>query len=333
MNNAEKIIVLVVGGAGYIGSHTVNKLLQSGHSVHVVDNFRESKNNIISHENVVYHDVDIRNKEHLESVFTISKPSVVFHFAALASVPDSMVRPFEYYDTNLGGGLNLLECMRKSNVTKIVFSSSASTYGEPLTEVIDEDHPKNPTNTYGYTKLVFENILKDYGRAYDFSSVSLRYFCASGCDLESGLGEYHTPETHAIPSIIETLLGKREEFHIYGNDFPTLDGTGVRDYIHVNDLADAHISAMKKITEEGKGFCAQYNLGINKGFSVMELINVAEKISGKNLNFSFKPRRLGDPSRLIANSDKAQKELNWKPKHLNIEDMVESAYIFFKNNY
>lgn len=331
MNSSEKISILVVGGAGYIGSHTVNMLLQNGYQVHVADNFRESRKNIISHENVTYHEVDVRNKEGLRIVFASAKPSVIFHFAALASVPDSMERPFEYYDTNIVGGLNLLECMREKGLTKIVFSSSASVYGEPLFEEIEEDHPKNPTNTYGYTKLVFENILKDYGRAYGFSSVSLRYFCASGCDNLSGLGEYHTPETHAIPSIVQTLLGQREEFFVYGNDFTTPDGTGVRDYIHVSDLADAHVCAMEKILKEETCFCEQYNLGINKGFSVMELITVSEKISGKKLNFSFKSRRQGDPSRLIANSNKAQKELNWKPKHLDVMEMIESAYFFFKS--
>lgn len=325
-----KNTVLVTGGAGFIGSHIVSVLIKNGFKVEVVDNFRESRNNIIENEMVTYYEVDIRNKEDLRYIFEKTKPEIVFHFAALASVPDSMARPFEYYDTNLTGGLNLLECMRETGVRKIVFSSSASIYGEPRSEEIQEEHPKSPTNTYGYTKLVFENILKDYHRAYGFSSVSLRYFCASGCDVDAGLGEYHNPETHVIPSIVETLLGNRKEFFVYGNDFPTPDGTGVRDYIHVCDLAEAHVSSMNKVLNK-ETVCVQYNLGINKGFSVMELIKVAEEISGKKLNFSFKERRDGDPSRLIADSSKAQKELQWTPKFTDVRDMVESTYIFFKS--
>lgn len=209
--------IVVTGGAGYIGSHTVSALLDLGYQVHVIDNFRESRNNIIKHAHVTYHEVDICNKAALEEVFSLVRPDVVFHFAALASVPDSMSNPSAYYETNVVGGLNLLECMRKQGSSKIIFSSSASTYGEPQTEIITEDHPQEPTNTYGYTKLVFEHMLKDYHRAYGLSSISLRYFCASGCDVVKSLGEYHTPETHVIPSIIETILGKRETFFVYGN--------------------------------------------------------------------------------------------------------------------
>lgn len=322
--------ILVTGGAGYIGSHAVNLLLKAGNTVIVVDNFRESRNNIITNPLVSYHEVDIRNKEQLRDVFVKTTPDVVFHFAALASVPDSMARPFEYYDTNVIGGINLLECMRETGVSRIVFSSSASTYGEPQHEVITEDHRQVPTNSYGYTKLVFENLLKDYNRAYNFSSISLRYFCASGCDYEAGIGEYHTPETHVIPCLIETVLGRREKFYVYGNDFQTPDGTGVRDYIHVNDLAEAHLCAMRKIVE-GDPICKQYNLGINKGFSVLELINITELVTGQKVQFEVKDRRPGDPSRLIADSTKAQTELSWSPKHLDVKDMIESTYLFFKN--
>lgn len=323
-----KKITVVIGGAGYIGSHTVNLLLKGGNFVHVVDSFRESRNNIISHKNVQYHEIDIRDKEKLLTFFNSTSPDIVFHFAALANVSDSMTRPFEYYDTNVIGGINLLECMRETGTTRIVFSSSASTYGEPQNEIIAENHQQVPTNTYGYTKLIFENLLKDYHRAYGFSSVSLRYFCASGCDIEAGIGEYHQSETHAIPSIIETLLGKRKEFFIYGDDFPTPDGTGIRDYIHVSDLADAHICAMNKILKEGI-ICNQYNLGINKGFSVKELIALAEEVSAKKLTYSVRERRPGDPSRLIADSSSAQRELGWKPKFLDVKEMISSTYIFF----
>lgn len=323
--------VLVTGGAGYIGAHVVNKLKDfSNIEIHVVDILKESKNNIITSKGIYYYQVDIRNKEELSDLLLKIKPDVVMHFAAIASVPDSMVRPFEYYETNVIGGINLLEAMRNIGLSKIVFSSSASTYGEPKSESIKEDHPQSPTNTYGYTKLVFENILKDYNRAYGFSSISFRYFCAAGCDTTAGLGEYHSPETHVIPSMVETALGKREKFFVYGKDFNTTDGTGVRDYIHVNDLADAHILAMSKLFTEGN-VCKQYNLGINKGFSVMELIKSLEKMLGCDLNFEIKDRRPGDPSKLIADSTLAQKELGWKPKFLDIADIVKDTYISFKN--
>ncbi len=325
--------ILVTGGAGYIGSHAVNLLRKEGlYKIEVADNFSQSRNNIIEDENISYHEVDIKDRVALMSVFEKTKPDAVLHFAALASVPDSVVKPAEYYENNVLGGLNLLECMRQSDVKKIIFSSSASVYGEPQTEEIVEDHPKNPTNPYGYTKLAFEVMLKDYFKAYGISSISLRYFCASGCANEAGIGEYHTPETHAIPCIVQTLLGQREEFFVFGNDYPTPDGTGIRDYIHVSDLASAHIQSLKKLFE-GESVCAQYNLGINKGFSVMELIKIAEAFTGQKLNYSVKPRRAGDPSRLIANSSKIQKELNWTPKFLDAKDMIETSYTFFKTNF
>lgn len=320
--------ILVTGGAGFIGAHTVHQLLKNNHIVAVVDSFIETKSNVIEHENVTYYEVDIRDKTKLLEVFKKVKPVIVFHFAALTSVPESVKDPSSYYDTNMFGSINVLESMKEHGVTKIVFSSSASVYGETTCEEIFEDHPKNPTNPYGRTKLIFENILRDYHRAYGFSSVSLRYFCAAGCDVHSGLGEHHLKETHVIPSIVETLHGKREEFFVFGTDFDTHDGTGVRDYIHVSDLASAHIAAMNKMFEV-ETICEQYNLGINKGFSVLELIKAAEEVSGKKLNYSTRERRAGDPSKLIANSDKAQKELNWKPIFTDIKHMVESAHDFF----
>lgn len=322
--------IVVTGGAGFIGSHTVNLLLKNGYKVDVVDIFREGKNNIIKHENVSYHEVDIRNKNMLLEVFEKTQPDAVIHFAALAIVPESMAIPAEYYDTNLVGGFNLLECMRVTKVSKIIFSSSSAVYGEPQAEELDESHQKNPTNTYGYTKLVFENMLKDYHRSYNVSSIALRYFCAAGCDYKSGLGEWHTPETHIIPSIIETLLCKRKEFFVFGNDFATHDGTGVRDYIHVSDLASAHVCALTKLFNE-PDVCEHYNLGINKGYSVMDLIAAAEKVAQQKLNYSIRERRPGDPSRLIANSNKAQKELGWKPEHVAIADIIDSTYQFMKN--
>ncbi len=324
--------ILVTGGAGYIGSHFINAVLkrESDISIFVVDNFSQGENNKIKDGKVFYYNADLKDKIEIERIFSENKIDIVVHFAALASVPDSVMKPHDYYQNNIIGGLNLLDAMLKNKVDKIIFSSSASVYGEPISEIITEDHPKNPTNPYGYTKLIFENILKDYKKAYGLNSISFRYFCASGCDESGKIGEYHDPETHIIPSILNTFLGKRSEFHVYGNDFPTSDGSGVRDYIHVNDLADAHVLALSKLLS-GENACAFYNLGINKGFSVFELIQAAEMIIGKKLNFKIKERRPGDPSRLIADSSKAQGELNWMPKYLSIEEIIKTAYNFFKS--
>jgi UDP-glucose 4-epimerase len=323
--------ILVTGGAGYIGSHFINKLLANEPSVEmsVIDNFGQGRKNVIKDPRVVYYDVDLCDKSGVEKVFRVRSIDLVVHFAALASVPDSMARPREYYFNNLVGGLNLLDAMVAKGVKKMVFSSSASVYGEPVSEVIKEDHPKNPTNPYGQTKFIFEHMLQDYHRAYGINSVSFRYFCASGCDESGSVGEWHSPETHVIPSIIETLLGKREVFYVYGRDYPTPDGSGIRDYIHVNDLASAHLLAMKKLFDV-HDLCEAYNLGINKGFSVLELIAAAEKIAGKKLNYQAKERRPGDPSRLIADADKARRELGWKPSYTSIESVIETAYRYFQ---
>ncbi|OGI95615.1 UDP-glucose 4-epimerase GalE [Candidatus Nomurabacteria bacterium RIFCSPLOWO2_01_FULL_42_17] len=314
--------ILVTGGFGYIGAHFINRLKE--HEILVVENFCQGRNNVI--EGIQYKEVDIRNKEKLLEVFREFRPDIVVHYAALANVPDSVANPAKYYDTNIIGSLNVLECMREVGCKKIIFSSTAAVYGQS-DELINEDHPKNPTSPYGHSKLMFEQILKDYHRAYGISSVSFRYFCASGCDEGGKIGCYHDPETQAIPNLVKTLLGKQEIFNVWGGDFPTPDGTGVRDYIHVNDLADAHILAIKKLEENG---CFDYNLGINKGFSVMELIKEAERVTGKKLNYKMSPRRAGDPATIIASSMKAQKELRWTPKYTDIGEIILTDYNFFK---
>lgn len=321
--------IIVTGGAGYIGSHAVQALLANDlHEVHVIDNFSQSRHNIIKHKNITYHELNICDAAVLTSLFLNIKPDFVFHFAALASVPDSVQNPASYYKNNVVGSFNVLEAMRSSGCHKIIFSSSASVYGEPETEIISEDHPKKPTNPYGQTKLDVEHMLQSYFTAYGMSSVSFRYFCAAGAEPTFSLGEYHTPETHVIPTIVETLLGKREEFTIYGDDYPTPDGSGIRDYIHVVDLANAHVAAMH--TLEKAETCTQYNLGINKGFSVKELIVTAENISGLSLHYSVKDRRPGDPSRLIADASKAMTELHWQPEYTDISDIVTTAFNSFK---
>lgn len=323
--------VLVTGGAGYIGAHIVRELLDGKPDVTVVvvDSFREGKNNIISDERVQYEDVDIRNHSGLRNVFERHVPTAVVHCAALASVPDSMNRPAEYYETNIIGGYNLLECMREYGVRYMVFSSSASVYGEPQTERIAEDHPKNPTNPYGYTKLVFERMLDDYRRAHNISSVSFRYFCAAGCRDDVGLGEYHSPETHVIPQIVLTALGKQKEFSIFGDDFPTPDGTGVRDFVHVSDIASAHILAIDFLVKTFDSVAMTFNLGTKDGYSVRELIRVAEEVASTTINAVVKSRRPGDPSALIAESNCAREVLGWEPQYTDIRDIVGSVYRSF----
>lgn len=321
--------ILVTGGAGYIGSHYVYHV-KDKFNIIVVDNFSESKNNIIKNRNIIYENVDIRDKNKLEKIFVNKKIDAVIHFAALANVPNSVKSPADYYSTNIIGGITLLNCMVKYKVSYIVFSSSAAVYGEPKTNDIKEDHPKNPTNPYGQTKLMFEQVLLDYHKAYGISSLSFRYFCAAGCDESLKIGEYHNPETHVIPCLIKTVLGKQKQFFVYGNDYSTPDGTGIRDYIHVNDLVQAHQLGLDKLFTS-KALCQSFNLGINRGFSVMELIKAIEKISGKKVNYQISNRRPGDPSRLVANSQKAHVFLKWKPKYLSIENIMKTAYFFLKS--
>ncbi len=323
--------ICVTGGAGYIGAHFVNKLnLNKKFNIYVLDNFQQGKKNIIKNKKINYYNIDLKNKNKLNKFFKLKKIDLVVHFAALASVPDSVKNPADYYANNIIGGLNLLEAMIKNNINKIIFSSSASVYGEPKSKFIKENHPKNPTNPYGYTKLVFENFLIDYHKAYGLNSISFRYFCAAGVDELQTIGEYHNPETHIIPLLIETALGVRKKFYVYGHDFPTKDGTGIRDYIHVNDLAEAHILAIKKL--QIKNMCEFYNLGINKGYSVLDLIKTTEKITNKKIEYEFVNRRPGDPSQLIANSSLAYKKLGWKPKYKNIEQIIKTTFDYKLKN-
>lgn len=325
------LTILVTGGAGYIGSHFVNRLRkEAGVKIIVVDDFRQSKNNIMKDRRIIYYPVDICDRKKLLGIFKQYPIDIVVHFAGLISVPDSVLNPRDYYQNNIGGGLSLLDCMIRAGVKKVIFSSSAAVYGEPVSEIIDESHPTNPINPYGLTKLIFEKMLADYHEAYRINSISFRYFCAAGCDESLKLGEYHNPETHVIPSIVETLLGLRKEFFVCGNDYPTLDGSPIRDYIHVNDLVLAHLRGLNKIMRTSD-ICRVYNLGINKGFSVLELIRSAEKISGIKLNYKIKERRPGDPSRLVADSSAAQKELGWRSAYTDIDKIISTAFNFYKS--
>jgi UDP-glucose 4-epimerase len=319
--------ILVTGGAGYIGSHCVKTLLKifPEENITVIDNLSEGHRDAVLTSK--FYECDLRDKEYLRNVFRKGSFEAVIHFAAFASVPESVTSPHKYYENNIVGSLNLLEAMLESNVKKLIFSSSAAVYGEPISEFIDEEHSKVPTNPYGHSKLIIEEILKWYYIAYKINSISFRYFCAAGADPEGMIGERHKNETHSIPSAILTALGKRETFYVYGNDYKTKDGSGVRDYIHVNDLVDAHIKALDVIDENT---CDQMNLGIGKGFTVFDIVNTVKKLSGKQFNVKIAERRAGDPSVLVAKPDKAFKYLNWKPKYTELDDIVESALKFFK---
>ena len=320
--------VLVCGGAGYIGSHTVYELIERGHSV-VVDSL------IKGHKAAVHNDAkfylgDIRDEEFMDKVFKENNIDAVIDFAAFSLVGESVNEPFKYYENNVYGTLKLLEAMERAGVKKIVFSSTAATYGEPENDIIVESDKTNPTNPYGETKLTVEKMLKWADNAYGIKFVALRYFNAAGAHISGKIGEDHSPETHLIPIILQTALGQREKMFIFGDDYDTPDGTCVRDYIHVTDLADAHIKALEKLFKTNES--GIYNLGNGKGFSVKEVIEKAKKVTGKDFKVEIEARRSGDPSTLIASSEKAIKELGWKPKFNTLDKIIETAWNWHKDH-
>lgn len=321
--------VLVCGGAGYIGSHTVYELIERGHSVVVVDSL------IKGHKAAVHNDAkfylgDIRDEEFMDRVFKENNIDAVIDFAAFSLVGESVNEPFKYYENNVYGTLKLLETMERAGVKKIVFSSTAATYGEPENDIIVESDKTNPTNPYGETKLTVEKMLKWADNAYGIKFVALRYFNAAGAHISGKIGEDHSPETHLIPIILQTALGQREKMFIFGDDYDTPDGTCVRDYIHVTDLADAHIKALEKLFKTNES--GIYNLGNGKGFSVKEVIEKAKKVTGKDFKVEIEARRNGDPSTLIASSEKAIKELGWKPKFNTLDKIIETAWNWHKDH-
>lgn len=321
--------VLVCGGAGYIGSHTVYELIERGHSVVVVDSL------IKGHKAAVHNDAkfylgDIRDEDFMDKVFKENNIDAVIDFAAFSLVGESVNEPFKYYENNVYGTLKLLEAMERAGVKKIVFSSTAATYGEPENDIIVESDKTNPTNPYGETKLTVEKMLKWADNAYGIKFVALRYFNAAGAHISGKIGEDHSPETHLIPIILQTALGQREKMFIFGDDYDTPDGTCVRDYIHVTDLADAHIKALEKLFKTNES--GIYNLGNGKGFSVKEVIEKAKKVTGKDFKVEIEARRSGDPSTLIASSEKAIKELGWKPKFNTLDKIIETAWNWHKDH-
>jgi len=315
--------ILVTGGAGYIGSHTVKQLLQENYEVIVLDNFSSGREELLIGGEIIRG--DLRNKKTLQEVFASYKIDAVIHFASLIQVGESYQNPQKYYQHNLLTSLNLLEVMLAHHVRKFIFSSSAAVYGEPQKIPIPEDHPLVPTNPYGQTKLFVEIILKDYARAYGLKFISLRYFNAAGADPEGKLGEMHEPETHLIPNILLTLLGQKKEFYLFGTDFPTPDGTAIRDYIHVTDLATAHVLAVKKLLA-GEIQTDFINLGTTKGYSVLEVIREAEKITGLKLNYQRHTRRPGDVPILLASRERAKQKLGWELHYSDLETIIQTAW-------
>lgn len=320
-------MILVTGGAGYIGSHCVLALLKNGFDVKIFDNLstghKETADQLAQYGNVEFVEGDLTDTDDLNRVFAKNDIDAVIHFAAFSQVGESMTDPAKYYRNNVYGTLNLLDAMLAHQVTKIVFSSTAATYGEPVYIPIDEKHPQNPINTYGRTKLMIENIMDDYDRAYGLNSVRLRYFNVAGADSETRVGEWHEPETHLIPNILKSVFSGGKTFQMFGTDYETRDGTCVRDYINVEDLADAHILALKYLLNGGK--TNFFNLGTNEGNTVKEVFGACENITQKSIPVDVKPRRAGDPASLVADNTKAKEMLGWNPGK-SLEDSINAAY-------
>lgn len=321
--------ILVCGGAGYIGSHTVAELLGRNEKVIIVDNFQTGHFGAVLKEAVLYRG-DIRDPQLLDDIFTENTIEAVVHFAADSLVGESVKDPLKFYENNVYGTLCLLKVMQKHSVKKIVFSSTAAVYGEPKRFPILETDPAIPTNPYGETKLAIEKMLKWSDEAYGIKSIILRYFNVAGAHLTEGIGEDHNPETHLIPLVLQVALGQRKKILVFGDDYDSHDGTCIRDYIHVTDLAAAHILALEKLRKMNKS--ETYNLGNGNGFSVREVIETARKVTGKDIPEEIAPRRAGDPSKLVASSKKAMDELEWKPTYSSLEAIIKSAWNWHVNH-
>lgn len=315
--------LLVLGGAGYIGSHTALELIKKGHEVIVVDNLVTGYEKAVP-DKAVFYQGDIRNFDFLDNLFKTEKIDAVIHFAAYSLVGESVTNPLKYYDNNLYGTKVLLEAMIKNNVNKIVFSSTAATYGEPENIPILESDRTCPTNPYGETKLAMEKMFHWASKAHGLSYVSLRYFNACGADATGQIGEAHNPESHLIPLVLQVPNGKRESVSIYGTDYDTPDGTCIRDYIHVTDLAEAHILAVEYLANGGESDI--FNLGNGVGYSVREVIETARNVTGHPIPATEVPRRAGDPARLVASGEKAKRVLGWEPKIKQLDEIIASAW-------
>ncbi len=320
--------ILVCGGAGYIGSHMVAELLEKSEDVVILDNFEKGHRDAVLGGKL--YEGDLRDRDILDKIFTENKIEAVIDFAAYSLVGESVQEPLKYFQNNIGSTINLLEAMKDYNVKHIVFSSTAATYGEPENIPILEEDKTFPTNPYGESKLAVEKILKWCDRAYGIKYTVLRYFNAAGAHVSGKIGEDHRPESHLIPIILQVALGQREKIMIFGDDYNTEDGTCVRDYIHVSDLASAHLLALNRLRNGGESKI--YNLGNGKGFSVKKVVEVTRKVTGKEIKAEIAERRAGDPAVLIASSDKAKEELGWQPKYNYLETIIETAWNWHKNH-
>jgi UDP-glucose 4-epimerase len=324
-------MILVTGGAGYIGSHCVMALLEQGYNVMIFDNLStghlETIETLKKYGNLTFYQSDLLKRSVLDEVFSHHEIDAVIHFAAFSQVGESVKNPAKYYRNNVVGTLNLLDAMLAHEVKKIVFSSTAATYGEPKYIPIDEKHPQTPINPYGQTKLMIEQIMDDYDKAYGLKSVRLRYFNVAGADSKNRIGEWHEPETHLIPNILKSTFNAGKTFEMYGTDYDTKDGTCVRDYINVEDLAQAHLLALNYLQKGGE--TNFFNLGTNDGNTVKEVFSFCEKITGKNIPVNQKPRREGDPASLVADNTKAKNVLGWNSEK-TLEQSIETAYIWEK---
>lgn len=319
--------VLVTGGAGYIGSHFVKLISEKGINTVVIDNLSRGHKEAV-HQDAVFEQIDLLDYENLSKCLSIHKPDAVVHFAAFAYVGESVENPLLYYQNNVIGSFNLIKACKETGINKFVFSSTCSLYGNPEKVPISENQRTNPINPYANTKLVIEKILGDFDEAFGMKSISLRYFNAAGADPSGLIGESHNPEPHLIPIVLHTALGKREKVFVFGNDYNTEDGTCIRDYIHVNDLADAHLKSLNYL--ENGGSSQIINLGTGNGSSVLEIINKSISITGNKIKYEFAPRRPGDPDVLVADFNKAKELLNWKP-NFSIEEIISSAWNWHKN--
>jgi len=314
--------VLVCGGAGYIGSHMAKWLAARGTAVTVLDNLSTGHREAVQFGELV--EADLLDPASLERAFAGRRFDAVMHFCARSLVGESMTQPYAYYANNVTGTLNLLEAMRRHGVERLVFSSTAAVFGQPVADTIDEDHPKQPINPYGASKLMVERILADAAQAYGLRSVALRYFNAAGASADGDIGESHQPETHLIPNVLRAALGTGPALKVFGDDYPTPDGTCVRDYVHVEDLAHAHELALGYLDMHPGAHA--FNLGNGQGFSVREVLSAAEVVTGSAIAHEQAPRRAGDPAVLVASSEKARRELGWAPVHARLEGIIESAW-------
>jgi len=314
--------ILITGGAGYVGSHSCKALAAMGYLPISLDNLTYGHTWAVQWGPFIQG--DIADSLVLDQIFSKHQPMAVIHFAAYAYVGESVVHPKKYYQNNVVGSISLLEAMRRHGCKNIIFSSSCSTYGMPLQVPISENHPQLPINPYGRTKLMMEQIIQDYGNAYGIRYAILRYFNAAGADPEGQIGEDHDPETHLIPLLLQTVQGRRDYTEVYGTDYDTPDGTAIRDYIHVTDLAGAHLLALKYLAQSGQSICV--NLGTGRGNSVMEIIHAVQQVTGKPVAYRLVDRRPGDPPVLVAKSDRAYSLLGWKPDFCDIQETISTAW-------